>query len=184
MAKKTFALNSEPHIATVGGTDLEFLPEVMGDEFMDAFAELREAQQAAKGLDMNDLSTLDPAALRGAARGMRAFLARLMLPESATAFTRLNVVRGDQVLGSFQDWDQAQEAADAAEGGGARVVWAMPLPDRVLVELLEWVVELYGGGADERPPTSSSASAPRSPKGGRRGMGVSPSRASTPAPGR
>ncbi|MGA5202817.1 hypothetical protein [Streptomyces variegatus] len=182
MAKKSFALNTEPHVASVGDAELLFQPEVMGDEFMDALGELREAQKAASGIDLEDLQTLDPDALRSASRGLRGFLAQLMLPESAELFTRLDVVADGAVVASYQDRDEAQKHADGIEG--ARVLDALRLPDRVLVELMEWVTELYGGGADQRPPTSSSASAPRSQKGGRRGMGVSPSRVSTPAAGR
>lgn len=29
------------------------------------------------------------------------------------------------------------------------------LPDRILVQLIEWVVELYGSGVEERPTTQS-----------------------------
>ncbi|PSK57996.1 hypothetical protein B0E38_01841 [Streptomyces sp. 111WW2] len=184
MAKKTFALNTEPHVATVGERDLEFQPEVMGDEFMDALAELKEAQKETSGIDLDDLSTVDPDKLRGAARGLRCFLARLMLPASAALFTRLDVVKDGEVLKSFHDVDEANAHAEKVDGG-ARVVDAMRLPDRILIDLMEWVTELYGGGADERPPTSSGASAKPSPKGGRRGMGVSPSRVSKgPAAGR
>jgi hypothetical protein len=185
VAKRTFALNTEPHVATVGGQELEFQPEVMGDEFMDALSELKEAQKAASGVDLDDLSTVDPDKLRGAARGLRGFLAKLMLPDSAALFTRLDVVKDGAVLESFQDQEEANAYAAEVKGGGARVVDAMRLPDRILVDLMEWVTELYGGGADERPPTSSGASAKASPRAGRRGMGVSPSKVSKgPAAGR
>lgn len=182
MAKKSFALNTEPHVATVGDTDLLFKPEVMGDEFMDALGELKDAQRAASGVDLEDLQGLDADALRSASRGLRGFLAELMLPESAGLFTRVEVIADGAVVATYQDREEAQERADGI--AGAKVVDALRLPDRILVQLMEWVIELYGGGADERPPTSSSGSAPRSPRAGRRGMGVSPSKASTPAAGR
>lgn len=182
MAKKTFALNTEPHVASVGDTDLLFKAEVMGDEFMDALGELREAQKAASGIDLEDLQSLDSDALRAASRALRNFLAELMLPESAAVFTRVEVIADGAVVATYQDRAAAQEHADGI--AGAKVADALPLPDRILVQLMEWVTELYGGGADQRPPTSSSGSAPRSPKGGRRGTGVSPSKASTPAAGR
>ncbi|MFI9569765.1 hypothetical protein [Streptomyces rishiriensis] len=44
MATRNFALNTEPHIAEIGAIRLEFQPEVFGDEFMDAYVELRDAQ--------------------------------------------------------------------------------------------------------------------------------------------
>lgn len=180
MATRTFALNTEPHVAQVGDTTLEFQPEVMGDDFMDAYAALREAQQPI-GVDINDLANVDSAQLRTVSRSLRAFLARLMLEESARLFTRLDVVKAGEVLESFSDLAEA-EAYAAKVRGGARVVDALRLPDRVLVELLEWVVELYGGG--QRPPTSSGGSAQASPPVGRRGTGVSPSRASARTRGR
>ncbi|MEU8870433.1 hypothetical protein AB0D24_04570 [Streptomyces javensis] len=179
--KKTFALNTEPHVADVGGTELLFQPEVMGDDFMDAYAELREAQRGS-GVDPDDLSGADPDQLRQISRALRSFLAYLMLPESADLLTRLHVVKAGAALESFTNLEEAEAYAAAVEGGGARVRDALRLPDRVLVELLEWVIELYGGG--ERPPMSSSASAPASPPGGRPGTGASRSRGSTRTRGR
>ncbi|MFZ4160425.1 hypothetical protein ACOZDE_18640 [Streptomyces griseoincarnatus] len=182
MAKKTFALNTEPHVATVGDTDLLFKPEVMGDEFMDALHDLQEVQKAASGVDLEDLQNLDADALRKTARALRGFLAELMLPASAELFTRVDVVADGKVVASYGNREEADKHAEGI--AGAKAVDTLRLPDRILVQLMEWVIELYGGGADERPPTSSSGSATRSPKGGRRGMGVSPSKASTPAAGR
>ncbi|MEV8547283.1 hypothetical protein [Streptomyces sp. NPDC051572] len=113
MARKKIALNTEPHVVEIGDTELEFLPEVMGDEFVEAFGELKEAQKAASGLDLDDLSTLDPSLIRGAARGMRSFPARLMLPETAELFTRINVVdKAGKVLDSFRDQDEAKAYAE------------------------------------------------------------------------
>nr|WP_237498022.1 hypothetical protein [Streptomyces sp. SID8377] len=156
---------------------MQFLPEVMGDQFMDAYSGLIEAQRTASGIDLEDLSTVDANQLRGAARAMRTFLAELMLPESAELFTRVHVVKDGQVLMQLPNREAAQEYADQVEGGPAQVVDAFPLPDRILVQLLEWVVELYGGGAGERPTGPSSGSATASRRAGRRGMGVPSSRA-------
>ncbi|MGW3736683.1 hypothetical protein [Streptomyces sp. NPDC005148] len=183
MARKTITLNTEPHVVDIGDVELLLQPEVMGDEFVEAFTELRQAQMSASGIDLDDLSSLTPDKLRVAASGMRAFLARLMLPESAELFTRIDVVKGGETLESFPDWAAAEGYAGEVEGG-AKAQWSLRLPDRAVVEIMEFAVELYGGGADQRPPTSSSASAAGSRKGGRRGTGVSPSRVSTPARGR
>ncbi|MEC3994978.1 hypothetical protein VSR01_16155 [Actinacidiphila sp. DG2A-62] len=178
--KRTFALNTEPHVADVGGTELLFQPEVMGDDFMDAYAALRETHRGS-GVNLEDLTTIEPGQLRAVTRSIRTFLAQLMLPESAELFTGLDVVDAKGTLvSSHQDLDAARAAAEAVTGG--RVTDRLRLPDRVLVELLEWVVELYSGGT--RPPTSSGGSATASPPRGRRGTGVSPSRASTPTAGR
>ncbi|MEU5834466.1 hypothetical protein ABZ820_12450 [Streptomyces diacarni] len=181
MATKDFALNTEPHVAQVGDTALEFQPEVMGDDFMDAYSELRDAQQAI-GVNLDDLAGVDPAQLRQVSRALRGFLGHLMLPESAELITRLDVVKAGKVVGSFATVEDAEEAAAKVKGGGARVVDGLRLPDRVLAELLEWVVELYGGG--QRPPMSSGGSATSSPPVGRPGTGASRSKGSTRTRGR
>lgn len=161
--KKTFTLNTEPHVAEIGDdTELLFLPEVMGDEFLDGYTRLRDAQKKL-GMEGNDLSQVDPSVVRLVVVSLRVFLAGLMLPESATQFAQWHVVVDGTVTGSYSDPDDAHEAA--AKLDGATVVdVSMRLPDRVLVQLLEWAVELYGGGTN-RPPTSStgSAQASRSP---------------------
>ncbi|MDX3068383.1 hypothetical protein PV518_40565 [Streptomyces sp. ND04-05B] len=173
--RKSFALHTEPHVADIGGTELKFQPEVFGDDFMDSYAELRDAQKA-KGVDIENLADADPADLRKTTRALRVFLARQMLPEAAEQFLRLEVVKGDRVLKSFQDLDEAEEFA--AKQKGARIVDGLRLPTRVIVELLEWVVELYGGGsAGARPTGSSNGSATRSPSRGTPGRGSSRSKA-------
>lgn len=177
--RKLFALHTEPHVADIGGTELHFQPEVMGDEFMDAYAELRDAQKA-KGVDMYNLAEADPKDVRRTVRALRLFLARQMLEDSADLFLRLDVVKDGETLETFRDLDQAEEYA--AQHEGSRVVDGFRLPTRVIVELLEWVVELFGGGS--RPTTSSAASSTPSRQAGRRGTGVSPSRASTRTRGR
>ncbi len=179
MAKKTFAFNTEPHIADVGGTELAFQAEVMGDDFMDAYVGLREAQRGL-GVDVDKLDELDPQALRKVSGALREFLARLMLPESAELILQLHVIQGGKILGTFPTWPAALEFTETVQGE-TRVTYALRLPDHVLTELMEWVVELYSGG--KRPPTSSSGSAKASRRAGTRGTGVSPSRVSTPTTG-
>ncbi|WP_234334282.1 hypothetical protein [Streptomyces sp. NRRL B-1347] len=61
----------------------------------------------------------------------------------------------------------------------------MPLPDRIMIELVEFLMEVYGGGVNKkRPTTRSSGSSPASPSPGTRGPATSPSKASTRARGR
>ncbi|MFJ1695653.1 hypothetical protein ACIOHC_10960 [Streptomyces sp. NPDC088252] len=140
MAKASFALNAEPHVAEIGDDlVLEFRPEIMGDEFLDAYEKVREAAEATDG---QDTST---AAVREANHAVRAFLARMMLPESAERFAEVQ------------------------------------LPTRIIGELLEWTMTIYGGG---RPSGSSSGSATASPPRGTRGTGSSRSKASTSTRGR
>jgi hypothetical protein len=57
--------------------------------------------------------------------------------------------------------------ADAARFATAK------LPNRIIMQLLEWVMEIYGGG---RPPTPSPASATTSRPGGTRGTARSRSK--------
>lgn len=177
--KKQFALNREPHVADIGGTELSFQAEVMGDEFMDAYTGLRDAQKSL-GVDVGSLEDAEPEAIRAVSRALRDFLVLLMLPESAALMNRVDVFHDGQVVATFPTWAEGEEHA-AKVGGGASARYSLRLPDRVLVELMEWVVELYGGG--QRPPTSSSGSAKTSQRSGKRGTGVSPSKASTSTTG-
>ncbi|MER6632331.1 hypothetical protein ABT301_29625 [Streptomyces sp. NPDC000987] len=178
--RKTIQLHTEPHVVEVGDVELLFEPEVMGDAFVDAYAELAEAQKA-KGVNLENLADADPGVLRKTLRSVRVFLARQMLPESAELFTRLDVVVGGKVVGSFHDLDEAEEFA--AQHPGALIRDVLRLPTRVVAEILEWIVELYGGGGS-RPTTSSSASAVGSRPAGMRGTAPSPSKASTRTRGR
>ncbi|MFE9319234.1 hypothetical protein ACFYNV_29745 [Streptomyces albidoflavus] len=182
--RKSFALATEPHVAELPslGLELQFLAEVMGDEYLDAYAEMRDMQKAETGVDVDDLEGADVEKVKAASSGLRVFLSRLMLPESAELITRVDVVRGGKTVNSFPSWDEAKAHAERVKGGGARPVWALRLPDRVLVELLEWTVELYTGG--RRPPTSSGGSSTASRKGGTRGTGTSRSKGSTRTAGR
>ncbi|WP_405759429.1 hypothetical protein OG234_13140 [Streptomyces sp. NBC_01420] len=173
MATATFAFNTEPHVATVGGTEFSFQPEVMGDEFMDAYEEFRDGQKEQTGVDVEDLDGADAQQLRKITRALRVFLARLMLPDDAEYFLRLNVIRDGETLESFGDREEAQAYAEEA-GGGARVQDAFRCPDRILIQLLDWVVGLYSGG--RRPPTSSTDSSTTRSRPGKRGTGTSRSR--------
>ncbi|MDP4501076.1 hypothetical protein [Nonomuraea turcica] len=145
MARKSFQLQTEPHVAEIGDTELLLRPEVMGDEFLDMLEEL-QATYRDLGVDLGNVATLNAEQLKPAVAAVRRFLAEFMLPESAELFA------------------------------------GMRLPDRILVQLLEWVIEIYGGGS--RPTGSSSGSATPSPPPGSRGSASSRSKASTRARGR
>jgi hypothetical protein len=179
VARKSFTLNNEPHIAELGGTELAFVPEVMGDEFLDGYASLIE-QQRGIGAGSGDLSGVSADQLRGIVAELRSFLAKLMMPHSRDLFSRYVVVKAGKTVGTYTDRAEADEHAAGLKGATVEDE-SMQLPTRVLMELLEWVAEIYGGG---RPPTSSNGSAPASPPRGTRGTGNSPSRASTPTRGR
>jgi hypothetical protein len=152
MSRKSFSLNTEPHEAVIGDVVLKFVPEVYGDEFLDAYAQLREAQKAVSG-NLEDAGTEE---LRKSMDSLRTFLADLMTEESREAFNRVDVVKGSEVVESFQSWGAAEEYAQELDG--ATVVQHTRLPARVLAELMEWVAELYGGGTASRPTGRSSGS--------------------------
>jgi hypothetical protein len=127
VATKSFAINTEPHVADVGGTQLSFQPEVIGADFAQAYAELRAVQAKVKGNKASSTKhakddNLDPAVLVEVHEAMRAFIRRFLLEESYAAFD------------------------------------ALKLPDRILVQLLEWSAELYGGGSGNDRGGSSSGS--------------------------
>lgn len=144
MAKKTFALNTDPHVATVGDTDLLFKPEVMGDEFMDYYGALKETY-AELGIDESDMSDLSTEQLKKSEAAVRTFVSSTMLEESVKIFS------------------------------------TMRLPTRVLLQLLDWVMEVYGDG---RPPTSPSGSSKASAPPGTPSMATSRSTGPTRTRGR
>lgn len=117
-------------------------------------------------------------------------------------------IAADEFLDAYERVREASQAASAPESvttdqlrdanravreflgelmlpASAQVFAEMRLPSRVYAELLEWVLELYGGGASsERPTGSSSASAPPSRRAGTSGRGALPSKGSTRGRGR
>lgn len=132
MATKSFAINTEPHVADVGGTELLFQAEVIGAEFAQAYAQLRTVQQKVKGTKASSTKhakeeSLDPDVLVELHHAMKAFVRGFLLPESQTVFDRLR------------------------------------LPDRILVQLMEWVAELYGSGTDNDDTDGGKADAPGGP---------------------
>lgn len=131
MVAKSFHLNTEPHVATVGTVDLLFEAEVIGAEFASAYAALREVQaklpeRSAKATSTKhakkDGELPEPAVLAEISEAMREFIGRFLLPASREDFAGLR------------------------------------LPDRVLVELMEWVAELYGGGSGNRDADGGTSS--------------------------
>lgn len=112
-------LNTEPHEAEIGDEVLLFTSEVMGDEFLEYYERLREAQSVL-GVAVNDLSQVESAKVRQVVAALRMFLARLMPPESAEKFARWDVVVGKKSVAMYHDPVEAAE--DAAGGKNAHVV--------------------------------------------------------------
>ncbi|UJV42993.1 hypothetical protein [Streptomyces sp. AMCC400023] len=163
MARKSFAMNREPHVADLGdGTELHFVPEVYGDRFLDAYGDLKEAQ-AALGAEDKEISELSGDRLRSLYGAIRTYLAKMMTDESAAIFNRYEVSQAGTVVEVFQVEELALTCCEGL-GGGARVIdKSLRLPDRVLIELMEWSLELYGGGAKARPtgPSKGSSAGPK-----------------------
>ena len=118
MATRTVAINTEAHVATIGDTEIKFQPEAIGAAFAEAYSGLKDAQKrvaaAGDSIAGDDLSAITEA--------MRGFLTRLMLPDSAKVFAK------------------------------------MQLPNRVLVQLIEWTAEIYGGGSGNQAAPGGPAS--------------------------
>ncbi|MFH9439022.1 hypothetical protein [Streptomyces rochei] len=184
MATKDFAVRTTPHVANLGDLgSVEFVAEVFGDEFLDGYNKVQEAQAALGG--ETDITKMQPDTLRQVYGAMRQFLGSLMTQESAEVWLRFEVIKGGKVIDHFRSSHQAHEKA-AELGATARVQdrsLCSRIPDRVLVDLLEWVTELYGGG-NARPTTPSSGSSRASRRAGTPGKGSSPSKASTRTAGR
>lgn len=178
MARKTIALNTEPHVIEVGGVELLFQPEAHGVAFVDALGHIKTVQKAAAAGP--DDTIPDPEVLKDAYVAMRNFLHGLMLPDSALQFLRWEVVAGGKGVSAHPSREEAEAAAAARKGAFVREE-GMNLPMWAVVEMVSWAVETYGGN---RPPTSSSGSAKASPQAGSRGTGTSRSKASTRTRGR
>lgn len=130
MATKRFALNTEPHVIEIGDDVFRLQPEVVGTEFADAYAELRVIQDKVKGAKPTSQKAGKAADLDPATLKK--------LTQSMKDFT-----------GTFMLDDENRKRWQAAR-----------LPDRILVQVLEYVAELYGGGSGNpaAPGGQSSAS--------------------------
>ncbi|AKA61742.1 hypothetical protein SEA_MAIH_4 [Streptomyces phage Maih] len=131
MSTKTFEIRTEPHEAVIGPHTLLLEPEVIGAEFAQAYAAIREVQgkvkaaQASKGSSTKHAKAdgLDADVLTELSEAMRAFVRRFMLPDSQAVFDGIR------------------------------------LPDRILVQLMEYVAELYGGGSGNQAAAGGTSSA-------------------------
>lgn len=107
MAEKTFEIRTEPHVASVGKTQLLFQAEVIGAEFAQAYGELRAVQQKVKGNKASSTKhakeeATDPAVLIELHEAMRSFIRGFLLPESQTVFDGLRLP--DRILIALMEW--------------------------------------------------------------------------------
>ena len=116
---RTFEIRTEPHEAIIGPHTLLLEPEVVGTEFATAYATLREVQRKVKGAQASKGSSTKHA--KG--DGLNAEVL-IELSEAMRVFVRKFMLPDSQA-----------------------VFDGMRVPDRVLVKLMEYVAELYGGGS-------------------------------------
>jgi hypothetical protein len=120
MATKSFALNEDPHTATVGRTELLFVPETTGPEFAEAYDALRDVQIKVKN-----------------ARGAKGSSTKPGKPDDLGKDTLIELSDAMRTFITRFLLDDEQRETFAG----------MRLPDRVLVQMMEWVAELYGSGS-------------------------------------
>jgi len=119
VATKTFEIRTEPHEAVIGPHVLMLEPEVVGAEFAQAYAQLREVQGKVKSAQGGKATSTK----HTKADGLDADVLT-ELSEAMRAFVRKFMLPDSQT-----------------------VFDGMRVPDRVLVQLMEYVAELYGGGS-------------------------------------
>lgn len=143
MATRTFTINTTPHVFDVGGTQLLLEPEVEGAVFAEAYAQLREVQKDAKRIEKSaKASSTKHKAADADADGM-----------DPSTLLKLNKAMRDFLRGFM-----LPDSVAVFDG--------MRLPDRVLVQMMEAVAELYGSGSGDgqgkdqaEPEPESSADA-------------------------
>lgn len=121
MAERSFEIRTEPHKAHIGTTTLLLVPEANGADFVGEYAKLRAAQVKVSG-----------------AKALSNKQARNGNPKfeevSAEALTDLNRTMRDFVSKFLMDESKP-------------VFAALVVPDRVMLQLIEFAAELYGGGS-------------------------------------
>ncbi|MFI1954795.1 hypothetical protein ACH437_23605 [Streptomyces xinghaiensis] len=146
----------------------------MGDEFLEGYVQLQEAYRGLGAGSTNDAAGMDLGKAAEIIRELRAFLFNLLMPESKEVFSRFVVLKGGRELGAYLTREEAAAAAEDITGPTTIRDESLQLPLRVLMEILEWVAELYGG--QQRPTGSSTVSSSPSRRGTRRGTATSPSK--------
>lgn len=131
MATKVFEIRTDPHEAVIGDITLLLEPEVVGAEFAQAYSTLREVQKKVKDAQATKGTSTKHAKADGLDAGLLSELS-----ESMRGFVRRFMLPDSQTI-----FD------------------GMRLPDRVLVQLMEYVAELYGGGSGNQVAAGGTSSA-------------------------
>lgn len=131
MAERVFEVRTKPHTARIGDQTFLFQPEAEGAEFVKAYTELQDVQ---------------------------AEVARKLKPAKASsskhakqAETDLSIVADlDRAMREFLSGLMLEESREAFA--------ATRIPQRVLVEMIEWTAELYGGGSGNQDAATGTSS--------------------------
>lgn len=112
MAKTVIAIRTEPHVAEVGDVELKFQPEVVADEFLQAFAEMQDAHTQLKAAG----GGINIEAAKAERAALRKFIAVPMLPESREVFAAM--VLPDHALLALMQWLMSEEVYGAGRPTG------------------------------------------------------------------
>lgn len=126
---RTFEIRTEPHEAVIGSDKLLFEPEVIGSEFAQAYEALKIVQKKVNDAKGSKASSTKPAKADSL---------------DASVLSELSAAMRD-----FVSKFLLAESRPVFDG--------LRLPDRVLVQLMEYVAELYGGGSGNAAGGPSSA---------------------------
>jgi hypothetical protein len=171
MAKQTqqFTLNTEPHEAEVGPHTFLFKPEVYSDEYLEAWATMRSTYSPVAGI-----APAEPTGDDGEAKSSAADATVDRAKENSVAiktFVAAMMLDDDDVDATAEK----RTAADDPISGpaGATVFLQTKLPDRVVLELEQWILGVYG----LRPtgPSSGSSEPSSTEPSGDASTGSSPS---------
>ena len=120
MAERVFTIRTEPHRAVIGDTTLLLVPEANSGDFLESYNRMRAAQQL----------------FNRKSGGTKA---------SGTKHAKASEVDTEalaEVNKTMRDF-----IAKFLLPESVQVFAGMALPDRVLLELIEFAAELYGGGS-------------------------------------
>lgn len=131
MAERVFEIRTEPHVARVGGHVFEFEPEAIGAEFVTAYTELQRVQAEA-----SDKLTPRKASSTKHAKAAEADLSVVAELEAAMR----GFLSGLMVPASRERFAEAR------------------IPQRVLISMIEWTAELYGGGSGNPDAVTGTSS--------------------------
>lgn len=120
MTERVFEIRTEPHRAVIGATTLLFEPEAYGSEFVAEYNKLREVQTR----------------VGRKAGGTKANSSKHAKEADISAEELAEV---NQALRGFIARFLMPESLD--------VFHQMRVPDRILLKLVEFAAELYGGGS-------------------------------------